>query len=129
MKKELQSKLINDFPGLYTQVNWPKEKTCMCWGLAIGDGWFNIVYDLSKKITEIAPEVQVVQVKEKFGGLRFYTGSVLKDHSDNVYKLINEAEEKSFKTCEICGTIENVTTNGPNWIKTLCDKCRKKNID
>jgi hypothetical protein len=97
----------------------------MCWGFDIDDGWFNIVYDLSKKITEIAPEVQALQVKEKYGGLRFYIGEVLNEHADIIYKLIYDAEEKSFKTCELCGTIENVTTNEQNWIKTLCDNCRK----
>jgi len=67
-----------------------------------------------------------VQVKEKFGGLRFYIGPVIQDKADEVYDAISEAESESFKTCEYCGTKENVTTKGPGWIKTLCNDCRKE---
>lgn len=126
MKDELENKLVKDFPNLYKQVSLSPEETCMCWGFECGDGWEKIIYDLSKKITDIDPNVEAVQVKEKFGGLRFYIGPVNKDSVDEVYKLIDEAVEESFKTCEICGTKENVSTKGACWIKTLCDTCRKE---
>ena len=95
-------------------------------GFCCGDGWEKIIYNLSKKITELDPNVEAVQVKEKFGGLRFYIGPVIQDKADKVYEAISEAESESFKTCEYCGTKENVTTKGPGWIKTLCNDCRKE---
>ncbi len=94
----------------------------MCWGFACGDGWFEIIKNLSEKISEISPETEAVQVKEKFGGLRFYIST----GSDEVYDLINEAEDKSYRICEKCGSEENVTTEGPGWIFTLCDKCKEE---
>lgn len=126
MNKELQQKLYNDFPDLYRQKDWSMKETCMVWGFDVGDGWYDIIYDLSKKITELDPEVQAIQVKEKFGGLRFYIGGVNKDVADDVYDAINIAEDLSYKTCEECGTMENVSQNKSGWILTLCESCRIK---
>ena len=110
--------LLETYPGLYSQYKLPMNQTCMCWGFECGDGWFDIVNNLSKKIAEIAPNVEAVQVKEKFGGLRFY----INGGNDDVYTLINNAEDLSYKTCEDCGSVENVTqTRG--WIHTLCQLC------
>jgi len=126
MKDELENKLVKEFPNLYKQTSLSPQETCMCWGFCCGDGWEKIIYNLSKKITELDPNVEAVQVKEKFGGLRFYIGPVIQDKADEVYDAISEAESESFKTCEYCGTKENVTTKGPGWIKTLCNDCRKE---
>jgi len=126
MKKELQDKLVKDFPGLYVQVNLPPNQTCMCWGFEVGSGWFDIIYNLSQKIVELDPRVQAVQVKEKFGGLRFYINGT---RSDMVYSLISNAEDESYVTCENCGTKENVSQNEYGWIYTLCDTCRTKRKD
>lgn len=126
MKDELENNLVKEFPNLYKQTSLSPQETCMCWGFCCGDGWEKIIYNLSKKITELDPNVEAVQVKEKFGGLRFYIGSVIQDKADEVYDAISEAESESFKTCEYCGTKENVTTKGPGWIKTLCNDCRKE---
>ena len=91
---------------------------------SIGVGWLPLVYNLSKAINEIEPEVRVLQVKEKFGGLRFYIDGY-KD--DKVYQLIKKAESESYITCEDCGSKENVSLGGKWWVKTLCDKCRNPN--
>lgn len=50
MKKELDEKLVKDFPDLYRDRNAPMTQTALCWGFEIGDGWFNIVYELSEFI-------------------------------------------------------------------------------
>jgi len=123
MRKELQDTLVKDFPALYGQIGLPPSQTCMCWGFECGSGWFDIIYNLSQKITELDPECQAVQVKEKFGGLRFYINGT---RSDMVYPLISNAEDESYNTCESCGTKENVSQNEYGWIHTLCDTCRTK---
>lgn len=126
MKQELEEKLLNEFPDLYKQHNWSMQETCMCWGFEVRDGWFDLIYNLSKKITEIDPSVEAVQVKEKFGGLRFYIGGVDKDNYKEVTKAIEDAEEESYATCESCGTKENVSQNKCGWILTLCNTCRER---
>lgn len=67
------------------------------------------------------PQVVATQVKEKFGGLRFY----IYGGDEYVYNIITMAENMSYYTCEYCGSTKNVTTEG-RWLLTLCKKCREK---
>ena len=119
MKKENKDYLNKKFPYLYGYIRF----------FECDDGWFEIIYNLSEKIHEIDPHVQATQVKEKFGGLRFYTNY----GNEEINKVIREAESASLKTCEVCGTKENVTQKSIGWVKTLCDKCRecrdKENVE
>jgi hypothetical protein len=62
-------------------------------------------------------QVRAVQVKEKFGGLRFYVSG----GDEYVRGLITMAESFSFRTCEDCGIPGTQRTGG--WIRTLCDGC------
>jgi hypothetical protein len=126
MKKELDEKLCKEFPLLYCGRYADKQTTCMCWGFAIGDGWYDIIYDLSSKLEPLIAEMsedgrpRASQVKEKFGGLRFYMSS----ETDEMSKLISEAESASYITCEKCGAPGE--QRGGGWVKTLCDECNKK---
>ena len=122
MNKENTKYLLEKYPNLYRQYYLSMRETCMCWGFECMEGWLNLIDELSKKITELDPNVQAAQVKEKFGGLRFY----IDGGSDEVHKLIEEAEEESYKICEKCGTKENVSQTKTGWIKTLCDKCKEE---
>jgi hypothetical protein len=56
-----------------------------------------------------------VQVKEKFGGLRFYVQAATDKH----YQYISFAESMSYRTCEECGNPGKTYTDG--WHTTLCD--------
>ena len=61
---------------------------------------------------------KVTQIKEKFGGLRFYvTGT-----SDKNWALIRNAEQKSYGVCEETGSEVEVGTWNDGWIRTLCRK-------
>jgi len=124
MNKKNSLKLFNDFPKLYQGRNEPLTKNLMGFGFECGDGWFDLIYKLSKDISEIDPDCVALQVKEKFGGLRFYTGP---SKLDEVFDLIEKAEQESFTICECCGSKENVKTEGYSWIVTLCNNCKKKN--
>lgn len=91
-------------------------------GIDCDDGWFQIIFDCAKKIeAEIqktkARSIRAFQIKEKFGGLRFYLSS----ETDSISKIIREAERASLQTCELCGE-KGEPRSGP-WIKTLCDGC------
>jgi hypothetical protein len=129
MKEELDKKLVKAFPLLYGDRNAPMQSTAMCWGFP-GDGWFNIIWDLSSKLepliqkfidenqdTELYPKAS--QVKEKYGGLRFY----MTCGTDEIFDLIEEAEALSCETCEECG--KPGEERGGGWIHTLCDDCNE----
>ena len=68
------------------------------------------------KLDEETLKVPVaVQVKEKFGGLRFYVQAATDKH----YNFISFAESMSYRTCESCGADGKTYTDG--WHRTLCD--------
>lgn len=82
-------------------------------------GWDKIVEDLCEKIQQLnlPNDFKIVQIKEKFGGLRVYTNYT----TDELQSLIRKAEELSFKTCEHCGEPGKLRNRG-SWLYTACDK-------
>jgi hypothetical protein len=140
MNDELDKKLCEKYPKIFRDRTRSMQETCMCWGFSHGDGWFDIVDSLCSGIQhhtnlkrktepfasmtdEEFDEVHqpvASQVKEKFGGLRFY----ISNGDDAVYAMITLAESMSYKICEDCGN-RGMMRKGP-WIRTLCDSCDKK---
>jgi hypothetical protein len=75
-----------------------------------------MIDEAKTKLDEETLKVPVaVQVKEKFGGLRFYVQAATDAH----YKYITFAESMSYRTCEECGAPGKTYTDG--WHTTLCD--------
>ena len=65
---------------------------------------------------------RIVQIKEKFGGLRFYVTNV--PPKSDIYDIIHKYENLSYEICTECGQPAHQYSDG--WIYTLCDKCIKK---
>lgn len=176
MRKELDEKLCEKYPLIFSQRHAPMTETAMCWGFDCGDGWYDLIdvlchqiqshidwrngeharwtdynerldraingdmtglieyYDWAKpekklamandavaakryhKVYDKVPQVVAVQVKEKFGGLRFYVNG----GDDAVDSFISFAESMSHRICEKCGKPGKSRTGG--WIYTLCDE-------
>lgn len=74
MKQKLELKLIKKYPNLFRDYKGDMRQTCLAWGMEHGDGWYKLLDEIGQKLTDIDAEKYVVadQVKEKFGGLRFY---------------------------------------------------------
>lgn len=134
MNKELDQKLFERFD--FYKPERPITQGLMGFGFECSDGWFQLIWDLSEAIEkELEKEdvvtqakqklgdtsyFEVVQVKEKFGELRFYAHG----GNEKIQSLIDEAERKSAETCEKCG--KPGKTRGGGWITTLCDECVKE---
>jgi hypothetical protein len=116
MNKENSQYLVTNFPTLYQDYGGDMKITCMAWGFECGDGWFELLKELSEKIE--SHEAVAAQVKEKFGGLRFYLRG---GATDEVWSHVEAAEEKSYETCEVCG--QPGSLRGKGWVQTLCDGC------
>lgn len=87
---------------------------------AVGEGWIQLVKNCIEELIAIGWDKQVCQVKEKFGGLRFYTNAL----PEEGHEIIRKYEDLSYDTCEKCGTTENIGhTTG--WVLTLCEGCSK----
>ena len=65
-------------------------------------------------------QVVAAQVKQKFGGLRFYASNC----DDYVYGVISMAETISWRICENCGSAGTKSTNS-GWVTMLCNNCHK----
>lgn len=61
----------------------------------------------------------ISQIKEKFGGLRFYCSG-----TDEIFALVHVAEDASYKICQYCGTTDNVSRIDDGWIRTICTQCK-----
>lgn len=83
-------------------------------------GWLDLIDELCQALEAYllcnpeAPEIEVVQVKEKFGELRFYV------HGDDRHcrRLIALARARSLITCEVCGA--NGAMIGDRWVSVRC---------
>ncbi len=132
MDRDKELLLKRRYPLLYIEYDNPDftiRNSCMAWGFECGDGWFDLLDRLSAKIearlnellksgTEVENLPVALQVKEKFGGLRFYT----RYHDDEIENLINEAEDESYRICMKCGSEGHPNEQG--WVSTLCEQCR-----
>ena len=121
MNKENTQRLLTEFPELYGGYYKEPTETAMCWGFECGDGWFDLIYKLSmdiKKHCDLKGSTipTVFQVKEKFGGLRYYVSS----SDDTIRDLIDKAEAESYKTCDICSLLGK--PSGQGWIRTRCER-------
>jgi hypothetical protein len=48
MNRHYQNYLFKKYPALYKEHTLPMSETCMCWGVTCGDGWFNLINQLSE---------------------------------------------------------------------------------
>jgi hypothetical protein len=95
-------------------------------GFAVGKGWWPIIevlcaniqqhIDWANRKEQVVEQVVVAQVKEKFGGLRFYYDG----GDEQVHGMVRIAEAWANRTCETC--CERGKQRGGGWIRTLCDK-------
>ena len=51
MKAELQQQIFSKYPKIFGDRTKPMTETCMCWGLEVGDGWYNIIDTLCEALT------------------------------------------------------------------------------
>ena len=121
MNNSLQKILNKDFPNLFTERNLSKKlygiRHCEC-----NDGWYDVIREACEDLTKLnIPQLYLQTVKEKFGGLRIYTSI----SSEIIWAITERAQEESFKTCEDCGSRNEVALSKGGWIRSLCSKCQE----
>lgn len=89
-------------------------------------GWAGLIRDAIEMLDREYPDNwELVQIKQKFGGLRIsYTppaGDA--DQRKAVWSAIREIEARSYQVCDICGTTANVVTAGESR-RTRCPRHR-----
>lgn len=109
----------------YTIINpdYSLQNNLMAFGFDCDKGWHPMIYELLDKIqafVDANPEfadLQILQIKEKYASLRVYVSQYPKEIAD----LVDEYENKSLETCELCGKSGKVRSCG-HWYKTLCEE-------
>ena len=124
----------------YMEQTYPKMFANPYGGFAVGPGWWPIIKSLCSQIDsytkwrnntreallknnphghtipDAVPQVTVAQIKEKFGGLRFYYDG----GDEHISGMVRMAESWAGHVCEECGKPGESRSGG--WIKTLCDE-------
>src|SRR6266404_2606816 len=117
MNPELDKALCDKYPRIFADRHGNKLNTAMCWGFECGDGWYHLIDGLCSWLQGMTdsnpkhanyPQVVATQVKEKYGGLRFYVAGA----SSTQYGAIDLAEHLSEWTCEVCGAPGTINDDG-----------------
>lgn len=156
MKQELQELLEKNYHFMNrnnaaTENQGLDRNIYQLYGCECGDGWYQLLNDLCKDIIsiynheEIEVDILILQIKEKFGTLRFYytttnsesnsvyidiLGDVTLRYSHEKRKIDKEVRRivdyyctKSASVCEMCGENAAVLRKDLPWVQTLCDSC------
>jgi len=103
MNKEKTNQLYERFPHLYRERAAPLESSGMGWGFQCENGWYKIIYEMSKKIEKIstegefAPAISLVS-KHEDGTLHVAVRNITPPVAD----IVTNATEQSRLTCELC---------------------------
>lgn len=117
---EFAKRMEERFPKMFSQPYG---------GFCVDAGWWPIIeslcaniqsridfYNKNRETRPVIEQVVVGQIKEKFGGLRFYYDG----GDDGIQGMVRMAEAWADHTCETCGNAGKSRSGG--WIKTLCDE-------
>lgn len=98
-------------------------------------GWYRLVAEIDATLKPIyGPDYRIDQIKEKFGGLRFYCAppyiDTLLDLNDDqkesiriaVSSYLSRALSRSYNICQVCGYSRATTRTDLGWVSTLCDE-------
>lgn len=124
--------LIEEFSDLFDPDRNDKSKSCMYWGLTIGDGWIPIMREYleccaqaKREFPDDWKDFQIDQVKQKWGRLTIYTSGG--NHDSEIFE--KRALERSSKTCECCGEQKELkqghvnNKNNTRGVAYVCNEC------
>jgi hypothetical protein len=166
LDKEHDDYLCQNYPILYqdrrTTVEdiYTKQGSLMGFGFECRDGWFYTINKLSEKLEflnnqDVGFQIVAVQVKEKFGTMRFYFKTIGSDgvETENLnidfmgtarfvktpesvslwYTIVNElvcsAEQSTERICEVCGKPSKGPKRYGGWVRTLCEEHEKEELE
>ncbi|HHZ94801.1 MAG TPA: hypothetical protein EYN67_04385 [Flavobacteriales bacterium] len=129
MDSHKTNELYEKFPHLYRERLVPLANSKMGWGFQCEDGWYKIIYEMSKKIDrlsvpgEFAPSITEIS-RNKDGTLYVEARNLTPPVAD----VITSAKEQSRLTCEFCAYTPAFlrATKGPHKDHIACGRCLAK---
>lgn len=149
MNKELQSKLVTDYPDFFAGIGKSPAESCMAFGCECGDGWYDLIrrtcsmvssvlrnpgyvellpeHHVDRQVADkyVAPVFEFDQIKEKFGGLRLYyslTQPVDPQHD----KFVQSAVDKRYEY--IRGYASGITAYSEYLSELVCEVCGQPGV-
>jgi hypothetical protein len=123
MTDQEMNEFLQSIGGLKNGYYSDREPIADAGFLCVGPGWYPLIKELIEDLIEMGWDKETCQVKEKFGGLRFY----INEGSDEIHDRITEAERQSYEICEITGKPGQLR-NDIGWYTTLCDEEYEKRL-
>ena len=122
MRSDLTARLYERYPALFVQRRLHMLQSSMWMGFSCRDGWFELIDALCAKLNAgveagTFPQPEAVQIKEKYGELRFYLD---RPGDEAIRRLIDEARDRSLEICEVCGAAGALRVKD-DWYRTRCD--------
>ena len=133
MNKQLERYLVTKYPLIFKDIGGEIE---------CGSGWFWILDALCTNIDNAYKNAvrqwelvvsqnkelagvecpYMVQIKEKFGGLRVYTHNNMEGWARDTLSYVDMAETMAYRTCENCGE-PAALVNDSGWMRMECEVC------
>jgi len=111
----------NKYP--YMLIYPDSHRNSIKYGVQCEAGWHPLIKEMIDIISrlDIRKEVNIFQIKEKFGCFRFYfnTSEVSNKH---IIEVVRDFTIKIDNTCELCGAPGTISKS-ENRVQTLCEAC------
>lgn len=133
--KEYNKQLIEKYPWLLPHNRWTDEVSedydysytelddmPVGWRFVFGEQMCAEIQELLVKV-DYVDKYRIMQIKEKYGSLRWYEGGIPTIIADKYYALIAKYENLSLHTCIHCGKPARYISRG--WISPFCKTCNK----
>lgn len=133
---EENKKLIEECPFLLPRNRWTDEVDddydythteldnlpCV-WCAAFG---MEMVKELKAILESVGftGKYRIVQIKEKYGGLRWYDNGIPKEAAEAYDKWLDKYRKLAAHTCIVCGA--RATKISVGWYAPYCDKCAEQ---
>lgn len=96
------------------------------WRIAFGEDICKEIDDVLRKY-DYVDSYSIVQIKEKYGALRWYNCGLPAGLFEEINAIIDKYEKISERTCIVCGKPAKFITTG--WICPWCEDCINKTND
>jgi hypothetical protein len=116
MSPELEQALSERYPLILPGLG-TRSTQAFKYGCEHRDGWYPLIDAVCEVLTTRAKAIgtrppQAVQIKQKFGGLRFYARHIEDEYT---FEAISMAELHSFRLCEITGGPGRLSKSGGSY--------------
>ena len=129
MDSHKTNQLYERFPHLYRERTAALESSAMPWGFQCENGWYNIIFEMSKKIEKISPEGEhapaISLVSRHDDGTLYVAVSNI---TPRVADIVMNVREQSRLTCEFCAYTPAFLRKGKGSVAghIACGRCVRK---